>query len=219
MLTLPVLEWYTGSPIAANGTNRIGVLLQNLAAVAGFQTGKAVPWRLSLRLAIPMALGTAAGSVWAVRLSNDAMRIALALSVLFVAVAATVKPPVAPRLRPPLREAVFLAIGFYTGFLQAGVGFVLLACLVGGLGLDLVRANGCKVFVVLVSMVPSLAIFARSGQVVWQGGLVLACGNGGGAWIASRLAVKRGSGFIRVVVAVAAVAATAKLLLFPSAPR
>jgi hypothetical protein len=195
------------------------VLLQNLAAVAGFQTGKAVPWRLSLILAIPMAAGTALGSLVALRIPEGAMRVALALSVLFVALSALLPPPQSPRLRSPYREACFFGIGFYTGFLQAGVGFILLAVLVGGVGLDLVRANGCKVFVVLVSMVPSLALFARGGNVVWGHGLVLACGNGAGAWIASRLAVKRGSGFIRFVVAVAAILACVKLLLFPAGPR
>jgi len=106
-------------------------------------------------------------------------------------------------------------VGFYTGFVQVGVGFLLLACLVGGLSLDLVRANAAKVFIVLVGTAPGLVVFYLRGQLVFAEGLVLACGNMGGAWIASRLAVKRGGSWIRVVIVVAAAIAILKLLVFP----
>jgi uncharacterized membrane protein YfcA len=96
------------------------------------------------------------------------------------------------------------------------VGFLLLACLVGGLGLDLVRANAAKVFIVLIATAPGLVVFGLGGQLRIAEGLVLACGNMGGAWIASRLAVKRGAAWIRIVVVLAALGAIAKLLLFPS---
>lgn len=215
MVTLPVLLAYTGSPVLANGTNRIGVLLQNLAAVAGFQTGGCVPWRTGWLLSVPTALGTIAGSWLAVSVSAGAMRVALALSFLVVAAGAMIPPPKTPRLRPPLREILFFLIGAYTGFLQAGVGFLLLACLVGGMGLDLVRANAVKVLVVFVAMVPSIAIYLLHGAVDLQAGLVLACGNTGGAWIAARLAIRRGSGFIRAVIAVAAVGVCVRTLFFP----
>jgi hypothetical protein len=119
-------------------------------------------------------------------------------------------------LRTPWTEIAFVFVGFYTGLVQVGVGFLLLACLVGGLSLDLVRANAAKVFIVLVATVPTLFVFFRSGQLLFAEGLVLACGNMGGAWIASRLAVKRGGTWIRAVILLAALTAIFKLLAFPS---
>jgi uncharacterized protein len=214
-VAVPVLEWITGSPGIANATNRIAILFQNIAGVVGFSTGRAVPFRLAIRLSIPMTVGGVAGAYVATLLPDSAMRVALSLSMGVVAVSAFVRPPKTPPLRSPWTEIVFLLVGFYTGLVQVGVGFLLLACLVGGLGLDLVRANAAKVFVVLVSTVPTLAVFLRSGQLLFAEGLVLACGNMGGAWIAARLAVKRGGSWIRWVIVLSALGAIAKLLVFP----
>lgn len=216
VITIPALEWVTGHPGVANATNRIAILLQNVSAVAGFHTGRAVPFRLALRLTAPAVAGGILGAYVATLLSPPAMRIALAVAIAFVAVTAVVRPPRTPRLQRPWAEVAFFVTGFYAGFLQVGVGFLLLACLVGGIGLDLVRANAAKVFIVLLLTVPTLVIFGLKGQLWITEGLVLACGNVGGAWIASRLAVKRGGTWIRGVVVVAAILAVAKLLLLPS---
>jgi len=218
-VSLPVLEWTTGSPGLANATNRVAILFQNAAAAAAFQTGRRVPWRLALLLVPPMVLGSAAGAWAAARLDAGAMRVALVLGVLFAAAAALLPQPRTARLKPPVREAAFFLCGAYAGFLQVGVGFALLACLAGGLGLDLVRANAAKVTIVLFAMVPAVAIFLLEGLVVWDAALVLSAGNMGGAWVAARLAIHKGERWIRFVVAGAAVAAAVKLLVFPSGPR
>jgi len=184
--------------------------------VAGFHTGKAVPYRLALRLAAPAVLGGCAGAWTATMLDPGAMRLALSLGITFVAVTAVFRPPRTPKLKGPWTGIAFFAAGFYSGFLQVGVGFLFLACLVGGLGLNLLRANAAKVFIVLIVTVPVLLIFGLRGQLYVAHGLVLACGNMGGAWIASRLALKKGAAWIRVVVLIAAVAAVIKLIVFPT---
>ena len=204
----------TGLPGAANATNRIAILLQNVVAVAGFHSGKAVPFRLALRVSVPAVVGGVAGAVLATRLDAGAMRVALATGIIFVAVTAVLRPPRAPRLKSPWTEVAFFLVGVYLGFLQVGVGFLLLACLAGGLGLDLVKANAAKVLIVLVVTAPVLVVFGVKGQLMLWPGLVVATGNMTGAWIAARLAIKKGAAWIRVVVVVAAIAAVAKLLLF-----
>jgi len=40
-VAIPALEWVTGSAGLANATNRIAILFQNIAGVAGFHTGRA----------------------------------------------------------------------------------------------------------------------------------------------------------------------------------
>jgi len=214
-VAIPALEWVTGSAGIANATNRIAILFQNMAGVAGFSTGRAVPFRLAIRLAVPMTVGGVSGAYVATLLPEGAMRIALSLSIGVVAISAFVRPPRTPPLRSPWTEIAFLLAGFYTGLVQVGVGFLLLACLVGGLSLDLVRANAAKVFIVLVSTVPTLVVFFLKGKLAFAEGLVLACGNMGGAWIASRLAVKRGGRWIRWVIVLSALGAITKLLVFP----
>ena len=214
VLTLPVLEFVTGSVGVANATNRIAILLQNVAAVRGFRS--VMDWRLATRLSLPVTLGSLGGAWTASLLDPQSMRVALSVAVALVAVSAIVKPPRTPPLKGAAIFVAFLLAGFYAGFVQAGVGFLLLAALVGGLGLDLVRANAIKVFVVLFGTLPALLVFGLRGQLFIVHGLVLACGNMTGATIASHLAVKKGAAWIRYVVVAAAVLAITKLLFFPS---
>jgi uncharacterized membrane protein YfcA len=108
---------------------------------------------------------------------------------------------------------LMVAAGFYGGFIQAGVGFILMAVLHSVLGLDLVRVNMHKVFIVGIYTLAALFIFAIKGQVLWSAGLVLAIGNSLGGWIATRLALKRGERLIRMILYVTLVVMAIKLLL------
>jgi uncharacterized membrane protein YfcA len=57
-------------------------------------------------------------------------------------------------------------------------------------------------------------------QVVWGVGLILAVGNMLGAWVAARMAVKRGAVFVRwLLIAVVTVSAAQLLGLFGLAAR
>ena len=98
---------------------------------------------------------------------------------------------------------VFFLVGLYGGAIQAGVGFLLIASLVLVAGLDLVRTNSHKVFIIGTYTLFALAMFALRGQVNWLLGLVLAVGNGTGGWIASRLAAAKGEKVVRIVLGIA----------------
>ena len=104
-----------------------------------------------------------------------------------------------------LLAAAFFAVGVYGGFVQAGVGFLILAATTLA-GLDLVRGNALKVLVVLAYIPLSLAIFAGQGMVDWGLGLVLAAGHLAGALLGVRLTVLKGHRWIERVVTVAVIA-------------
>ncbi|MCZ6572412.1 MAG: sulfite exporter TauE/SafE family protein [Planctomycetota bacterium] len=215
--TIPALEWFTGSPGMANATNRVAILLQNVSATGAYQTGRVIPWKQTLRACPAAIAGGAAGAYLAAIVDPGVMRVALSVAILFVALNAVLRKQArAPKLHGAWRDVAFFFAGFYAGFMQIGVGFVLLAILVGGLALELVPANGMKVVIVLAATVPALLIFGLKGQVNWTAGAVVAAGNVTGAWIAARLAIKKGAGWIRYVLVFAAVAAVVKLLVFPS---
>ena len=84
---------------------------------------------------------------------------------------------------------LFLA-GMYGGFLQAGVGFMLLAALAGGLRYDLVRANALKVFCTVAFTGVALVVFIWHDLIYWIPGLILAAGSSLGAHFSVRFAVK-----------------------------
>jgi uncharacterized membrane protein YfcA len=206
-------------PRVANGTLRIAILMQNVVGVAGYARGGAMPWPIARLLVLPVVGGALAGAWVATLVDTATMRRAFAVAVVLVAVSVLFRPSrwVAagePRVREPWRSLLFAVIGFYGGFIQVGVGFPLLAGLVLGMGLGLVKGNAAKVLLILCYTPLALLLFARASQVDWTAGAVLGLGSMIGAFVASRLAVKPGAArWIRWVVVAAAVAAATRMLL------
>ena len=106
---------------------------------------------------------------------------------------------------------VFFGIGIYGGFIQAGVGIFLLAGLVLSAGYNLKTANPVKILIVLCFTIFALVVFIINNQVNWSAGLVLALGNMSGAWVGTRLAVKKGAGFIRYILIAILIITAAKM--------
>ncbi len=221
MLTLPVLI-FLGLPAGvANGTNRVAILLQNVGATWSFHRRKLVGWPW-LRLAVPPALAGVLVGTWAAVRIDDALFERILALVLLAAAAWTlwhpIRPPAVGRAEPPAGAsrwglvAAFFGVGVYGGFIQAGVGFVLLA-LTSAFGLDLIRGNAIKVTVVLIFTPVALAIFAWNGMVHWPYGLALSAGTVSGALVGVRLQVLKGQRWVRQVVTAAIVVFALRLLL------
>lgn len=222
-LTLPVLIFAGLPATVANGTNRIGILLQNVGAVWGFHRHRKLDWRWTATTAVPAAVGALAGTWLALQVSDDAFRRILAFLMVAVTLwtllsrdrpqeAETEAPTPPTGWRNLALMAGCLGVGVYGGFVQAGVGFLALAVL-GMAGLDLVRGNALKVLIILLFTVLSLTIFAWQGKVEWLPGLVLGAGTLAGGQIGVHLTVLKGHRWVRMVVT-AAVIVFAVLLWF-----
>lgn len=214
-ITIPILTEMIGIN-TANGTNRVAIFLANLTAIAGYQKGGAVPWRRLSVLIPPIVIGAVAGAWLSTVTPPDVLRKVFAAVLLLVAASVVLRPSrwLDEReavLHEPWRSIVFLGIGFYGGFVQAGVGFVLLAGLVIGAGMNLVNGNAAKVVLVAAYTPIAILLFVRASQVDLAVGGVLAAGQMSGAWAGSRLAVLKGASWIRWVLVVAAVIAAARL--------
>ena len=214
-ITIPILTEMVGIN-TANGTNRIAILLANLTAIAGYQKGEAVPWRRVSVLILPTVIGAAAGAWLSTVTPPDVLRMVFAGVLLLVAASVVLRPSrwLEEReavLHEPWRSIVFFGIGFYGGFVQAGVGFLLLAGLVLGAGMNLVNGNAAKVVLVAAYSPIAILLFARASQVDLAVGAVLAVGQMSGAWAGSRLAVLKGAAWIRWVLVAAALVAAARL--------
>ena len=209
-LTLAALN-FAGLPILlANGTNRIAVLIQNIAAVLGFRSKGVSDFKLSLQFAIPATLGSLVGAYVVVDWPEVVFERVLAVAMLLMLVTLLFDSKrwikehqvQMTRTRQLISYPLFFAIGFYGGAIQAGVGFMLIASLVMVAGVGLVRANSHKVFIVAAFTVVAVIIFIVRDQVNWVLGVVLSAGNATGAWIASRLAVEKGEKLVRIVLAI-----------------
>ena len=105
----------------------------------------------------------------------------------------------------------FFFIGIYGGFIQAGVGFIIITALTLINGFDLVRTNAIKVFVIFFYTIIALVVFIKEGNVDWIRGPILAVGNATGAWIGSHWAVEKGDKWIKVVLVVTMLAFAIRL--------
>jgi uncharacterized membrane protein YfcA len=204
-ITLPILILLGLDPSLANGTNRIGILAQTLSAVVSFRQEKYHDFKLSLRLTAFTLPGAVAGAIIATRISDDLFQKILAFVLIAVTISMFLKKT---NQRKPegdhkgksfwLIYPVMLAIGFYGGFMQVGIGFVFMATLYHLLRLDLVRVNMHKVFIIFVYTIPAFLVFLLTGNVEWRFGLILAAGMASGAWWAAKISVKKGEKIIRI---------------------
>jgi len=220
LLTLPLLI-FLGLPAAtANGTNRIAIFCQNVFAISGFKRKGVFPLRLALICTAPALVGSYIGASLAIDVDEQLFKQLLAVIMVGVLIFTAVDPM--KRIRrdempiTPLRLAVllvsFFAIGVYGGFVQAGVGFIIIAGLLAH-GLDLVRINAVKVLVIFAFTLVALAVFVAHGQVDYGLGLALAAGNSLGGWCASHLAVNKGHEWIKHFVTITVLIFALRLFL------
>lgn len=214
-LTLPILIFVGLPPTVANATNRVGVLLQSLSGAWAFHRHGVLDWGSLAWAGLPATLGATLGTLLALRVGDDQFRRALAFLMVGVTLWTLLVPSSSgstPKSRAGagLRFFVFLLVGVYGGFVQAGVGFFILAALRLE-GIDLVRGNAIKLLCVLALTVLSLAIFASQGRVEWASGLALGLGSVLGAPVGARLAVRRGERWVQGVVTAAVIAFAVKL--------
>ncbi|HET7607745.1 MAG TPA: sulfite exporter TauE/SafE family protein [Gammaproteobacteria bacterium] len=219
LLTLPILILLGLPANVANGTNRVGVTMQNIVAVATFRRRGALPLTSSWPLIVPSIAGGIVGAMLAVDLDERLLRQTIAVLMLVLIVLMLLKPerwiaahaePRKPRLL--VEVPLFFAIGVYGGFLQVSVGLFLIAGLVLAAGYELVGANAMKNLIVLLFTAAALVVFVVNDQVEWTLGLLLGAGQAVGAWVAAHFAVKRGAEFVRFAVVIIAIGSAIALL-------
>jgi len=218
LITVPLLNMAGVPGTVANGTNRVGVLVQNLGATLEFRRLGVSGVRAALPVLVPNVIGALVGAVLISGVTDEAFERAfglLMIPILFLSLRQ------ATRSRPDDEERalwpwwwsapLYFAVGVYGGAFQAGVGLLLLLAL-SRAGYDLVTANSIKVVVILVQTVIALPVFIARDQVAWGPALVLAAGFGVGGLVGARVAVIGGERVIRPILVVAVVVLAGRML-------
>lgn len=217
-LTLPALMMFGMDPQLANGTNRVAVLFSSAAAVATFHKHGLLDRQLAIRLTLPTLAGVPVGALLAIHLPSTAfealfgviflgMALLLTLNPKKLMAVATTKTPSAWVILP-----LFFGIGVYVGFIQAGLGILLLLAMsMLNIG-DLVAANAIKNLIAFLVTFAATAIFVCYGLVEWVPGLTMAVGNVGGGFFGARLAIRKGNRLIFGFLVIVMVATGIRLL-------
>jgi len=220
LLSLPVMIFLGLPPTVANGTNRVAILLQNVGASWSFHRRGLVSKEWLLLTVPPAVVGAVLGTVAAVQIGELEFQRTLAV-ILVVAAAWQIWNPIKLHadgnadLPEGMRRwafvAAFFLIGVYGGFIQAGIGFLLLAA-TSAAGFNLIRGNALKVVVVLGFTPLALVLFAWNGKVDWAMGFALAAGNFLGGLAGVHLQVLKGHKWVRGVVTLVIVIFAIRLL-------
>lgn len=223
MITVPTLMLLGMPADHANGTNRLGILFGAISGVREFNKRGRLDKGAILPMFFPLASGAALGALSTTWLPPDVLKPILLGSMIAIAAVTLLLPDV---VAPPegttnytLRERpigilMLFGAGFYGGFVQAGVGFVLIAALAVGLRYDLLRTMALKIVATALFGAVSLTVFVLTDRVEWISGAFLAAGMATGALISVRFAINADKRVIRWILLIAVCAATASVFIF-----
>jgi uncharacterized membrane protein YfcA len=221
-ITLPLLMSMGMPANVANATNRVGVLMQTLTAVLTLKRSNRtrILIKKSLWYYIPTILGSVGGALLAIDIDPEMLKLIIGFLMLFILSTLLLQPKKwlkntdpGRNKKTPLQWFIFFAIGFYGGFIQMGIGIMILSSLVLLAHYSLKDANIIKLMVAFIMIIPAFIIYFLSGDIRWLPGLILALGAGAGAWFGTRYVLyhPKARDYIRYLLIVIVVFAAGKI--------
>jgi uncharacterized protein len=197
----------TTAPATLFGTNKGAAVWGTAWATAQYAKRVTMRWAALLPAAAAALIGSFAGA-WAVTLvSAGGLRRALPFVLLAVLIYTLARkdlgrhhaPRFSGRAEALVASAVGLVIGFYDGFFGPGTGSFFVFLFVRLLGYDFLNASASAKLLNVATNVAALALFAIKGHIWWHIAAVMAVANVAGSLLGTRLALKHGAGFVRLV--------------------
>lgn len=210
LLQLPSLlvAMPSGQPALALGTNKLSSIIGTSGAATTYLRNSVLDLRTALPMALSALAGAALGASLATRIPAGAFRPVILVLLIAVWIWTAMRPQMGSeqklRWHGQRRHYVVaigagFGIGCYDGLLGPGTGSFLLIVLVAGLGYSFLNASGTAKLVNVGTNLAALAVFGITGSVLWPLGLLMGGCNLLGALIGARMAIARGSGFVRLV--------------------
>ncbi|MGW6581729.1 TSUP family transporter [Streptomyces globisporus] len=205
------------------GTNKAVAIVGTSGAAVTFLRKAPVRVGLAMRIGLMALAGSMTGAFFAAGISSEVLRPVIMVVLLGVAAFVMLRPSFGAAAgggtdRPVARARIITAIvlvgggiGFYDGLFGPGTGTFLVLALTAVLHLDLVTASATAKIVNVCTNAGALAMFAYQGTVLWQLAAVMAVFNLAGGMIGAKMALSRGSGFVRAVLLTVVFSLVAKL--------
>ena len=220
VFSLPVMIFMGIPAPIANGTNRPGILIQNVAATYQFYRSGYSDLRLSFSLSLVACVGALFGALIGVQLEGVWFNRVLAMTMIVMGIVMAMEGktlPVPDHQKPKNKlagHALMLVAGVWGGFIQIGIGFILMFALHQVMGLNMLMTNVHKVFIVMMISIVSLVVFSTQVEIYWWAALSMAIGNAIGGILGAKTTIKKGDQWIKRVVYITLVAFVIKLLWF-----
>ncbi|MEU1812583.1 sulfite exporter TauE/SafE family protein [Micromonospora aurantiaca (nom. illeg.)] len=222
LLLLPaLLVAAPGVPVAtALGTNKLAAIFGTSTAAVTYTRRTKLDWVVAGPAAGLAVLTAGLGAALAGAVPGSAYRPVVLVVLVAVAVFVLARPSLgvvaSPQRRTPARVVVAVAvaglgIALYDGLIGPGTGTFLVLAFTAILGSDFVHASAMAKVVNAGTNLGALVVFGLTGHVWWALGAAMAVCNVVGAAVGARMALRRGAGFVRVVLLVVVLALVARL--------
>lgn len=195
-ITLTILTEILGlPPNIANGTNRIGIFTQSgITSLVFYKNGK-LRLQRNQKYMVPIIIGALAGGILAVNVSNEQFKAVFKFMMVFMLLAVLVKPKRWLRLTDEnyspkwyFYVPILLALGFYGGFIQLGMGVFFLMIMVLGFRVHIIESNAIKGFVIGAYTLLLIGLFHYQGMIDWKLGGIMALGQTLGGFLTAKFA-------------------------------
>ena len=195
------------TPAILLGTNKLAGVWGTGAAAVNFARRVKVQWSTAVPAAMAAFVLAFVGAYTVTKIPPDFLRKLLPFILVAVALY-TLKKKDFGSVHAPAhagwRETAIAAgiggsIGFYDGFFGPGTGSFLVFLFVRFFGFDFLAASAVAKVVNVACNLAALLWFGYSGHLLWQIGLIMAVCNVAGSLTGSRLAIWKGSGFVRKI--------------------
>jgi len=197
---------YPGAaPATLFGTNKGAAIWGTAWAAVQYARRVTLPWSALAPAALAALLGSFSGA-WTVTLvSAEGLRLALPFILAGVLAYTLVRkdlghthmPRFAGRHQALVASLIGLGIGFYDGFFGPGTGSFYVFLFVRLLGFDFLHASASAKFLNTATNAAALLLFVLKGHIWWQVAGVMAVANVVGSLMGTRMALARGTGFVR----------------------
>lgn len=217
LISFPLLI-LLGLPVSvANGTNKLGLVFGGLAGGINFLHKGEIDIKEILPL-IPVSLvGVFIGSKLSIDIDEKLYVSIISIIMVLVLIVVVVKPQrfiQGERIRANKISLIiiFSLIGFYAGFIQIGMGYLVIIALSLATDFTMLKITAYKVLIAgAVFVTTSAVIFIFYGKVVFAFGLSLGVGNALGAYIGSNMAIKNGDKIFKPILVLAVIGMSIKL--------
>lgn len=193
--------------VALLGTNKLAAVVGTASAAVTYNRRIAVDRGTAAWMAGSAFVGSGLGALLATSVGSEVLKPVVLLALIGVLGYTLRSPSLGEvellRMRSRAQRATAVVggavIGFYDGFVGPGTGSFLVFLLVGAVGLSFLHASATAKVVNTATNLAALALFAASGQVLWVLGAAMAASNLAGSQVGTRLAIRRGSAWVRKV--------------------
>lgn len=195
------------APATLFGTNKSAAVVGTISAAGHYLRRVTLPWRATLWASLAAFLFSYLGAAAVAWLPKDVLRPVILALLVAAAIYTFVRKDFGRLHRPAhtgFRETVYAlalgaAIGFYDGFFGPGTGSFLIFLFVRFFGFDFLHASAAAKVVNVATNLAALSFFLPHGHVLALVAVIMALCNLAGAQAGARLALRHGSGFVRVV--------------------